>query len=373
MKRDALPASVPFLDLKGVMALQRTELLQAFERVLDSGWYILGNESQQFEAEWAAYCGAAHAVGVANGLDALILALQAVGVNAGDEVIVPANTYIATWLAVSHLGATPVPVEPDPHTCNIDPARIEAAITPRTRAILPVHLYGCPAPVDELVALARARGLAVVEDAAQAIGATLHGRPIGSWGDAACLSFYPTKNLGACGDAGMVVTDRADVAERLRRLRHHGDGGRYRHVELGYCSRLDEMQAALLRVKLRRLDGWTEARRRLAARYREALAGLPLRLPVEPAGTRHIYHLFTVRHPQRDAFVKVLDGRGVGTAVHYPLPVPGQPMFGGGGEKEFPHAWRAAREVVSLPCFPELTDAEVSEVIAAVKDACARA
>jgi len=270
-------------------------------------------------------------------------------------------------------GATPVFADIDPDTCNVDVRAVERAITPRTRAIMPVHLYGAPAPVDELAALARARGIAIVEDAAQAIGATLKGRPIGSWGDAACLSFYPTKNLGACGDAGMVVTGRAEVAERLRRLRHHGDGGRYRHVELGYCTRLDEMQAALLRVKLQRLDGWTEARRRIAARYREGLAGLPLHLPVEPAGARHIYHLFTVRHPQRDAFIKALDALGVGTAVHYPLPVPGQPMFGGGGEKEFPHAWRASREVVSLPCFPELTDAEVSEVIAAVKDACARA
>jgi dTDP-4-amino-4,6-dideoxygalactose transaminase len=364
---------IPFLDLRRQHALLKPELMTALERVVDSSQFVLGGEGRALEAEVAAECGVAHAVGVGSGTDALRLALSALGIGAGDEVITPAFSFVASATTIMMTGATPVFADIDPHTYNVDARAVERAITPRTRAIMPVHLYGCPAPVDELAALARARGLAVVEDAAQAIGATLHGRPIGGWGDAACLSFYPTKNLGACGDAGMVVTNRPDVVERLRRLRHHGDGGRYRHVELGYCSRLDEMQAALLRVKLRRLDGWTEARRRIAARYREALAGLPLHLPVEPAGARHIYHLFTVRHAQRDAFVKALEALGVGTAVHYPLPVPGQPMFGGGGEKEFPHAWRAAREVVSLPCFPELTDAEVSEVIAAVKDACARA
>jgi dTDP-4-amino-4,6-dideoxygalactose transaminase len=364
---------IPFLDLRRQHAPLKSELMAALERVVDGSQFILGGEGRALEAEVAAMCGVAHAVGVGSGTDALRLAVSALGIGAGDEVITPAFSFVASATTIMMAGATPVFADIDPDTYNVDVGAVERAITPRTRAIMPVHLYGCPAPVDELAALARTRGLAIIEDAAQAIGATLHGRPIGGGGDAACLSFYPTKNLGACGDAGMVVTNRADVAERLRRLRHHGDGGRYRHVELGYCTRLDEMQAALLRVKLRRLDGWTEARRRIAARYREALGGLPLRLPVEPAGARHIYHLYTVRHPQRDAFVKALDGLGVGTAVHYPLPVPGQPMFGGGGEKEFPHAWRAAREVVSLPCFPELTDPEVSEVIAAVKDACARA
>jgi dTDP-4-amino-4,6-dideoxygalactose transaminase len=364
---------IPFLDLRRQHTPLKAELMAALERVVDSSQFVLGGEGRALEAEVAAACGVGHAVGVGSGTDALRLALTALGVGSGDEVITPAFSFVASATTIMMAGATPVFADIDPDTCNVDVRAVERALTPRTRAIMPVHLYGAPAPVDELAALARARGIAIVEDAAQAIGATLHGRPIGSWGDAACLSFYPTKNLGACGDAGMVVTGRADVAERLRRLRHHGDGGRYRHVELGYCSRLDEMQAALLRVKLRRLQGWTDARRRIAARYREALAGLPLHLPVEPAGARHIYHLFTVRHPQRDAFVKALDALGVGTAVHYPLPVPGQPMFGGGGEKEFPHAWRASREVVSLPCFPELTDAEVSEVIAAVKDACARA
>jgi dTDP-4-amino-4,6-dideoxygalactose transaminase len=364
---------IPFLDLRRQHGPLKAELMAALERVVDSSQFVLGSEGRALETEVAAACGVDHAVGVGSGTDALRLALSALGIGAGDEVITPAFSFVASATTIMMTGATPVFADIDPHTYNVDVRAVERAITPRTRAIMPVHLYGCPAPVDELAALARARGLAIVEDAAQAIGATLHGRPIGGWGDVAGLSFYPTKNLGACGDAGMVVTNRADVVERVRRLRHHGDGGRYRHVELGYCSRLDEMQASLLRVKLGRLHGWTEARRRIAARYRAALTGLPLHLPVEPEGARHIYHLFTVRHGNRDAFVKGLEALGVGTAVHYPLPVPGQPMFGGGGEKDFPHAWRAAREVVSLPCFPELTDAEVSEVIAAVKDACARA
>jgi dTDP-4-amino-4,6-dideoxygalactose transaminase len=217
--------------------------------------------------------------------------------------------------------------------------------------------------------IARRRGVALIEDAAQAIGATWDGRQIGSWGDAACLSFYPTKNLGACGDAGLLLTDRDDVAERVRRLRHHGDGSRYHHVELGYCSRLDEVQAAMLRVKLSRLDGWTEARRRLAARYRAGLAGLPLALPVEDRRARHIYHQFVVRHPHRDALGKVLADLGVGTMVHYPLAVPEQPLFGLDAERAWPQAWRAAREVLSLPCYPEMTDAEVDGVIAAVQTA----
>jgi dTDP-4-amino-4,6-dideoxygalactose transaminase len=210
----------------------------------------------------------------------------------------------------------------------------------------------------------------VLEDAAQAIGAAWQGRPVGGWGDAACLSFYPTKNLGACGDGGMLLTTRDDVAERVRRLRHHGDTGRYHHVELGYCTRLDELQAALLRVKVRRLGAWEARRRAIATRYREAFADLPLALPVERPGAHHVYHLFTVRHPQRDALAKGLAELGVGTAVHYPRPVPGQPVFGEEGAARWPEAWRAAREVVSLPCFPELTEAEVSGVIDAVRRVC---
>jgi dTDP-4-amino-4,6-dideoxygalactose transaminase len=270
------------------------------------------------------------------------------------------------------LGARPVFVDIELGTFALDLSLVERAITPRTRVIMPVHLYGHPAPIAPIVELARARGIAVLEDAAQAIGATYDGRPIGSWGDAACLSFYPTKNLGACGDAGMVVTQRDDVAERVRRLRHHGDVGRYRHAEIGLCSRLDELQAAMLRVKLRRLAEWTAQRRRIAARYRKLLAGLPLMLPIERAPAQHVYHLFTVRHPQRDALVKVLTDLGIGTAVHYPLPIPGQPVYGGGGEREWPEAWRAAREVVSIPCFAELRDDEIEGVAAGLREACER-
>ncbi|MBI4636243.1 MAG: DegT/DnrJ/EryC1/StrS family aminotransferase [Candidatus Rokubacteria bacterium] len=340
-------------------------------RVLDASQFILGAEGQALERELATVCGVRHAIGVGSGTDALRLALAALGLGPGDEVITPAFSFVASSSTIVMAGAVPVFVDVDPETYNLDPDLIERAITPRTRAVLPVHLYGHPAPMDRIAALARAHGLLVIEDAAQAVGATYDGRPVGAWGDAACLSFYPTKNLGACGDGGMVVTDRDEVAERIRRLRHHGDHGRYHHVELGWCSRLDELQAAALRVKLPHLAAWTEARRRIAARYRTLLAGAPLGLPVERSRARHVYHLFTVRHPRRDAFVKSLADLGVGSAVHYPLPVPGQPMFGA-DERRWPEASRAAREVVSLPCYAELTDEEVEEVARAARLAAER-
>jgi dTDP-4-amino-4,6-dideoxygalactose transaminase len=234
-----------------------------------------------------------------------------------------------------------------------------------------VHLYGQPAALDALVVLAHSHGLALIEDAAQAVGARYAGRSVGSWGDVTCLSFYPTKNLGAGGDGGMVLTDREEIAQAIRRLRHHGDAHRYEHVELGYCSRLDEMQAALLRVKLPHLAAWTERRRRIASTYHAGLGGLPLELPVAQPPAHHVYHLFTVRHPRRDALARALGERGVGTAVHYPRAVPEQPVYGLDGRR-WPEAWRAAREVLSLPCFPELTDDEVETVIQAVRGACAR-
>lgn len=361
---------IPHVDLTRQHAALRDDLLAAAARVLDSAQFVLGGEGRALEAALAARGGVRHAVGVASGTDALRLALLALGVGPGDEVLTPAFSFVASATTIVMAGATPVFVDVDPETYAMDPAAAERALTPRTRALVAVHLYGHPAPMDRLAALARAHRLAVVEDAAQAVGATWAGRPVGAWGDAAALSFYPTKNLGACGDAGMVLTDRDDVAERLRRLRHHGDGGRYRHVELGYCSRLDELQAALLAVKLRHLDAWTERRRAIAARYRARLAGLGLGLPVERPEARHVYHLFTVRHPQRDALQKALGDQGVGTAVHYPLPVPGQPLFGGGGAREYPEAWRAAREVLALPCWAELTDGEVETVATAVRKAC---
>jgi dTDP-4-amino-4,6-dideoxygalactose transaminase len=360
---------IPFLDLARQHRALRTELLDAVAHVLDGSQFVLGAEGRALEAELAALAGVAHAVGVGSGTDALRLALAAVGVRPGDDVITPAFSFVASASTIVMAGARPVFVDVDPATYALDADALEAALTPRTRAIVAVHLYGHPAPIDRIAAIARRHGVALVEDVAQAIGAAWDGRPVGGGGDAACLSFYPTKNLGACGDGGMLVTGREDVAEHLRRLRHHGDRGRYEHVELGYCSRLDEVQAAMLRVKLRRLPAWTEARRRLAARYRAGLAGLPLGLPVEHPRARHVYHVFTVRHPRRDALAKVLADLGVGTLVHYPRAVPEQPLFGLDARDAWPHAWRAAREVLSLPCYPELTDDEVDGVVAAVRTA----
>jgi dTDP-4-amino-4,6-dideoxygalactose transaminase len=363
---------IPVVDLTRQHAALRAELLGAVERVLAGARFVLGREGEALEAALAARVGVRHGVGVGSGTDALRLALAAVGVGPGDEVLTPAFSFVASASTILMLGARPVFVDIDPVTYTLDPAAAERAVSERTRAIVAVHLYGHPAPLDRLSALARARGLALVEDAAQAVGAAYAGRPVGAWGDAACLSFYPTKNLGACGDGGLVLTDRDDVAERVRRLRHHGDAGRYRHVELGYCSRLDELQAALLRVKLEHLDEWTAARRRIAARYAERLAGLDLGLPVERPPARHVWHLYTVRHRRRDALAAALAEQGVGTAVHYPLPVPGQPMFGSDDAGRWPEAWRAAREVLSLPCFAELSDKEVDAVADAVRRACER-
>jgi len=361
---------IPFLDLARQHAALRAELMDAAGRVLDSARFILGPEGEALEQDLAKHVGVAHAIGVASGTDALRLALAAVGVGPGDEVITTAFSFVASASTIVMAGATPVFVDIDPATFALEAEGVARAITPRTRAIVPVHLYGHAAAIDRIAELGRTHGVAVIEDAAQAIGATYAGRPLGAWGDAACLSFYPTKNLGACGDAGMILTNRSDLAERLRRLRHHGDGGRYRHLELGYSSRLDDLQAALLRVKLGRLEAWTAARRRIAARYHDALAGLPLTLPIEREPARHVYHLYTIRHRQRDALAKALVQLGVGTAVHYPIAVPGQPMFGLPAERQWPEAARASREVLSLPCYAELTDDEVNQATRAVRTAC---
>ncbi len=363
---------IPLIDLTRQHAALRSALLAAMARVLDSSRFIMGAEGKALEASLAARSGVRHGIGVGSGTDALRLALAALDVGPGDEVITPAFSFVASASTILWSGATPVFVDIDPGTYALDVAALERAITPRTRGVVAVHLYGHPAAMDVITPLARARGLFVIEDAAQAIGASLDGRPVGAWGDATCLSFYPTKNLGGCGDGGMVLTDRDDVAERVRRLRHHGDGGRYRHLELGFASRLDELQAALLRVKLERLDEWTAACRRIAARYDHLLGDAPLVLPVESPGARHVYYLYTVRHPQRDAVAKTLADLGVGTAVHYPIPIPAQPMFGQYDERAWPEAWRASREVLSLPCFAELTDDEVEEVARAVRRACER-
>ncbi|MEH6717882.1 MAG: DegT/DnrJ/EryC1/StrS family aminotransferase [Aurantimonas endophytica] len=356
---------IPFLDLLAPHVELRAELDAAIARVLDSGWYILGPEVEVFEAEWAGYCEAQHAVGLANGLDALILALRALGVGPGDEVIVPSNTYIATWLAVSAVGARPVPVEPDPATYNIDPTRIEAAITPRTKALLPVHLYGQPADLDPILALARHHGIAVVEDAAQAHGARYKGRRVGAHGDIVCWSFYPGKNLGALGDGGAITTNRADLAETIRMLRNYGSREKYVNAVQGVNSRLDPLQAAVLRVKLGHLDEWTDRRRTIAAVYAEGLAESGLRLPHVPEWADPAWHLYVVRSPERDALQKRLAAAGVGTLIHYPIPPHRQAAYTelGVAADALPLARDLANEVLSVPIGPHLTRQHAERVI----------
>lgn len=364
---------IPQIDLQRQHAALREELLAAAGRVLAGSRFILGPEGQALERELARFCGAGHGIGVNSGTDALLLALRAVGVGPGDEVITSALSFVASGTTIRLAGATPVFVDIDPATFNLDPALVEKAITTRTRAVMPVHLYGQVAQMDAITAIAGARGLAVVADAAQAVGATYGDRGVGAWGDAVGLSFYPTKNLGACGDGGMLLTNREDVAARVRRLRDHGSEKKYEHLELGHSSRLDELQAAFLRVKLSHLAEWNEARRRLAARYAQLLTGLPLVLPVERPPARHVYHQFTIRLSARDALATALRDLGVGTAVHYPVIIPAQPLFARpDAEEAYPHAACAAREVLSLPCFPEITDEEVRRVADAVRTALAR-
>ena len=362
---------VPFLDLKSIQLQQRAELAAALQRVLDSGWYILGDEVKRFEQEYAAYCGARFAVGVANGLDAMSLVLRALGIGPGDEVIVPSNTYIATWLAVSHVGATPVPVEPETRTFNLDASRIAEAVTPRTRAVLPVHLYGQPADMQTILHVARRHGLAVLEDAAQAHGARLRGQHLGAHGDAVAWSFYPGKNLGALGDGGAVTTNDATLAERLRELRNYGSKVKYHNDVIGYNSRLDELQAAFLRVKLPQLDAANRTRARIAQRYLEGLKGLDLVLPFVPEFAQPAWHLFVVRHRQRDAFAERLSQLGIATMIHYPVAPHLQPAYAAmklaPGSLPISEAMHA--QVLSLPIGPTQTDAQTEQVIAAVRQA----
>jgi len=363
--------NVPFLDLRAQHLELRVELEAAFQRVLESGCYILGPEVEAFENAYADYCGSRHCVGVANGFDALHLALRAMDVGPGDEVIVPSNTYIATWLAVSHCGATPVPVEPDAHSFNLDPARIEAAITPRTRVILPVHLYGQPADMDAILAVARKHGLRVLEDAAQAHGARYKGRRLGAHGDAVAWSFYPGKNLGAMGDGGAVTTDNAQIAERVRVLGNYGSREKYVNDVQGYNSRLDPLQAAILRVKLAHLDEWNARRSAIAQRYQQDLARCALTLPQVPEWANPVWHLYVVRHPQRDALQRALTDAGVGTLIHYPIPPHRQQAYthAGWGQGSFPIAECMAAEVLSLPMGPQLQLGQVDSVIAAIHKA----
>ncbi|MFZ9746317.1 MAG: DegT/DnrJ/EryC1/StrS family aminotransferase [Opitutaceae bacterium] len=366
---------VPLLDLKPPTAELRADLDAAYRRVLDSGWFLLGRELEAFEAEFAASTGARHCVGVANGLEALQLVLLARGIGPGDEVIVPANGYIATWLAVSQVGARPVPCEPDARTYNLDPARVPALLTPRTRAILPIHLYGLPADTAALHALAAPRGLLVLEDAAQAHGARLGGRSVGALGHAAAFSFYPSKNLGALADAGAITTDDDALADRLRHLRNYGSKVRYQHEFQGLNSRLSELQAAFLRVKLPHLAAWNARRSRLAARYGAQLSGIPgLTLPWVPPGAEPVWHLFVVRTARRDALQRHLTAAGVGTQIHYPVPPHLTPAYAAaeGRPGDFPLAEQLAAEVLSLPLGPHHTEAQIDHVCAAVREFFAR-
>jgi dTDP-4-amino-4,6-dideoxygalactose transaminase len=366
--------TIPFLDLKAINLTQQDELEQAMRRVLHSGWYVLGKEVEAFEQAFAAYCGTRHAIGVANGLDAIFLTLKAYGVGPGDEVIVPSNTYIATWLAVSHCGATPVPVEPVEGTYNLDPQRVAAAITTRTRAIIPVHLYGQAADMDPLMALAREHRLHVIEDGAQAHGARYHGRKAGALGHAAAFSFYPGKNLGALGDAGAITTDDDALALKLRTLRNYGSQKKYHNELAGFNSRLDELQAAVLSVKLPVLDRQNAARAAIAAIYDAGLAGIAgLRLPQVAPWAAPVWHLYVVRHAQRDALAARLAAAGVGTLVHYPLPPHLQPAYADMGlaNGSFPISEAMHREVLSLPMGPTMTPDQAHQVVAAVRAAVA--
>jgi dTDP-4-amino-4,6-dideoxygalactose transaminase len=362
---------VPFLDLSTAHAELEGKLDEAFRRVVRSGWYILGEEVQHFEREFARYCGVKHCVGVANGLDALHLILRAYNVGASDEVIVPSNTYIATWLAASECGARPVPVEPDERTYNLDPDRLEAAITPRTRAIIAVHLYGLPADMAPICQIAAKHGIKVIEDAAQAHGARYRSKRAGALADAAGFSFYPGKNLGALGDAGAVTTDDDSLADRVRVLRNYGSRTKYHNEIKGYNSRLDELQAALLLEKLKLLDQWNERRRAIARRYLAGLSGLPLILPKVPSGSEPAWHLFVLRSKQRDALASRLEATGIGTLIHYPIPPHLQPAYAelGLGVGSLPLSEAIHREVLSLPLWAQLSGAQVDFVIAGVRSA----
>jgi dTDP-4-amino-4,6-dideoxygalactose transaminase len=361
--------AVPFADLARTTAALRAELDAAAGRVLDRGWYVLGEEGRELEGELAAYCGVAHAAGVASGTDAIELALRALGIGPGDEVVTQANTCVPTVAGIERAGARPVLCDVEPEAGTIDPDSLASAISPRTRAVVPVHLYGQCADVDAV--RGAAGDLPIVEDCAQAHGAELRGRRAGSMGVLGCFSFYPTKNLGALGDGGAVVTGDDRLAERLRLLRQYGQADRYNHVERGVNSRLDELQAAYLRAKLPHLDGWSERRGQIAATYGAALDGTPVKPLARLPERRHVFHLYVVRAPDREAFQARLADAGIGTLIHYPRPVHGHEPYRelGDGPVPLANAERLAGRVVSLPLYPELTDAEVAEVAGAAREA----
>ncbi len=363
---------IPAVDLRAQYAAIGAEIRAAIEEVLAAQQFILGPQLAALEREVAQLCGRRFGVGVASGTDALVLALRVCGIGRGDEVMVPAFSFIATAAAVSLLGARPVFADIDPRTFNLDPARIESCITPKMRAIVPVHLYGLPAEMDTILQIAARRGLAVIEDNAQAIGASYKGRKTGGLGQLGCLSFYPSKNLGAYGDAGMIVTDSEEWAARLRLLRDHGQARKYVSEEQGWNSRLDEIQAAVLRVKLRHLESWKAARQAHADEYNRLLSQIPdVITPAVPDGSEHVYHQYTIRVRERERVQRTLAARGIATAVYYPVPLHLQPLYAALGHKrgDLPEAERASGEVLSLPMYPELRPdqiARVAEAVAAV-------
>jgi dTDP-4-amino-4,6-dideoxygalactose transaminase len=364
-------AAVPQLDLAAQYAAIGEEIREAVHKVLASQQFILGREGAALEAEIAQLCGVAHGVGVASGTDALILALRACGVEAGDEVIIPPFTFVATASAVNAIGARPRFADIRPDTYNLDPSDLARRVTQKTKAIIAVHLYGLSADMDPILNFARANNVRMIEDNAQAIGASYKGRPTGSMGDVACLSFYPTKNLGAYGDAGMVVTNSGELATRLRTLRNHGQTAKYVSSEPGWNSRLDEIQAAILRVKLGHLPEWQRARQEHAASYSKLLLGIPgIAPPLVPENYQHVFHQYTIRVEQRDALQQALSARNVGSAVYYPVPLHLQPLYRLLGHKagDFPHSEHAANEVISLPMYPELRSEQITRVAEAVAE-----
>ncbi len=362
--------SVPYLDLRAQMRGIRTEIDAAISRTLDNCSFCLGPDVAQFEQDFARFCGAAHCVGVNSGTSALHLAMLLLNVGAGDEVITTPMTFVATSWAISYVGAKPVYVDIDDATFNLDPRRVQTAITPRTKAVLPVHLYGHPADLRPLLAIGQEHGLPLVEDAAQAHGAKYEGRVVGTFGALSCFSFYPGKNLGAYGEGGALLTHDAGMAARARALREHGSSRRYYHEEVGFNYRMEGIQGAVLAIKLKHLEEWTSQRRRVAHRYHELLADTPLQLPREADYAQSAYHLYVVRHPRRDELKQHLEAHRVGCALHYPLPLHLQKCYASLGYKagDFPNAEKAARECLSLPIYPEMSDALIERVAEVIKD-----
>jgi dTDP-4-amino-4,6-dideoxygalactose transaminase len=368
-KTAASLAPIPIIDLGGEYLSLKKQIDAAVARVLQSGSYVLGEETRLFEHEIASYGGVKHAIGVNSGTDAILLALRALNIGPGDEVIVPAMTFIATAEPIVQLGATPVFADIDSKTYNLDPHQVQTKITRKTKAIIAVHLYGQPADMDSLLLLAKSQNIPLIEDMAQALGASYKGKKVGSFGAMACLSFYPTKNLGACGDAGMVLTSDDALARRLRGLRNHGAQVKYHHDEIGYNSRLDEIQAAILRIKLPLLDGWNKKRMELAHLYSKSLSNAPVQHPQAAPEGKHIFHLYSICTPQRDALQTWLGQQGISSATHYPKPLHLQTAFKvlGGKPGDYPQSERLAKETLSLPLYPTLSPKDILRVVLAVR------